>query len=430
MSPKLRFSFGGKLGAADDSSFISKAPEKGQDSPESDGFTEKEELQALRLSRMSHQTDELVSSHPSPRHSASEDRHGDAISAAAILAHSSFAFVAHAQFGSVSGAGDALLERLAKAFTRVAFAKGEALPESPFLLVGRGSVAVRMVEDARCIALKRAGTCINWSAEFSRFSPGALRSAMGACCATGRNVTDEPRLMELVGATDGHAYVLTSATMRAFMELSEKHADLVQSTAAIGAAELPVVAASSLSEKQVRQISTICTFRYVPRGAPVLTAAERGHAFAVVVRGVVAPVAHGPVAAALPLSKADSHWKALSNVASMLGAARKLPNTSGAALGRNAGASPAKPSPAKSPIPAISRAAAGGESPNPLRIALVGSRHGQPSAMPQAAVDAVGTVAGYNMGAGSIVGFSSLLVGPVRTPELKPVIAARPSSNP
>jgi CRP-like cAMP-binding protein len=62
----------------------------------------------------------------------------------------------------------------------------------------------------------------------------------------------------------------------------------------------------------------LCTLRAVDKGQPVFHAGELGNSIAIVVRGMLQPTCHGAVAAALAPSKADTHWKALSDVKGLL----------------------------------------------------------------------------------------------------------------
>ena len=82
--------------------------------------------------------------------------------------------------------------------------------------------------------------------------------------------------------------------------------------------ELPVVHRSKLTDPQLRSLHAICTLRAVDKGAPVFHAGEYGNACAIVLRGVLAPQAHGSVAAAIAHSQAGQHWKAIHDVTGLL----------------------------------------------------------------------------------------------------------------
>ena len=181
-----------------------------------------------------------------------------------------------------------LLEKLAKAFTTVRFSRGEVLPDSPFYFIARGAVICRVIADGRPVTTKcaprpvhncphacphigrsrycshgrvcltthrrarvhgvrrrRAGAFVNWSSEFSKFGVGPLRAAVSSLFTScvpdlhlgkghkGLRRDQDQHTMEMIGASDGHACVLTAWALHKFMENSHHAANLIRNGARV-----------------------------------------------------------------------------------------------------------------------------------------------------------------------------------------------------
>ena len=343
--------------------------------------------------------------------------HGEVLPVPVLLSRSPFAPLAK----DLAAKDKDVLEKLSKAFVMMRFGRGDVLPSSPFYLVARGTVFVRVVSgelpvatkcarpqrhpppparvspcppvrsprmprahvrscvphvpfDARLRCGRRAGCFINWCSEFSSFPrTGAIGSTLLGCLPNGatNGAARDPQQMELVGASDGHVALLTARSMQAFVDSGAAAAALIQRASQMSAVQMPMVAKAKLEEAPLRTLSALCSFRYVAKGDPVFHHGELGRSCAVVVSGVLQPACHGPVAAALGFSKAETHWKALHDVTSMLGLARSLgrglknkqpstPNPPAAEGGAPAGSAPAGSAAAGS--------AAGAPSGDPLSV--------------------------------------------------------------
>lgn len=243
--------------------------------------------------------------------------------------------------------------------------------------------------------------------------------------------------MELVGATDGHVCVLTASSMHRLMESSNNAANLVRTIAAVALDELPTVHRSRLTDPQLRTLSAVCTLRSVGKGQAVFHAGELGHAFAIVVRGVLAPAAHGAIAAAIGLAQAHQHWKAVHDVTSLLSKsplsalkAKAATTASPPAIGAIADGSTAA-------VDASASAANGAAQPRtPPKVQVHDPNHGRPTptshpgSHPRDPMEP-GAMKLNQLGPGTPVGVAAMLVGDkgahVAWLEHDDVVAAEPS---
>ena len=125
--------------------------------------------------------------------------------------------------------------------------------------------------------------------------------------------------MELVGATDGLAYVLTSKKLAKFLDGGQQNIDLINRVASIDLRHLPIAQRSGIQEGSdaLRRMNALCSFRFVDQGDSVFHAGEMGNSLIFVLDGVLQPATHGTVAAPLPFSNTqgqNSHWNQLSTL--------------------------------------------------------------------------------------------------------------------
>lgn len=260
-------------------------------------------------------------------HVSLHGRHGDVIPTRVLLEHSPFAHLCTDRV---------LLEKLANAFTTVRFSKGDSLPDSPFYMISRGAVRVARVLDGRPVTAARpAGSFINWSGEYRRVQGAEASVSEQICAALGRRLlpgwlerrvrrgqktrrrsraADYDEALELVGTCEGNACYLSPKLLQRFMDSEPRALELIRRCAdACMLHSLAPVKAARLSPDTLRRLTLLATFRHVPAREPLFHEAEIGHAFAIVLDGMLQVSLRLLLArrAALPRAPADGPRSAL-----------------------------------------------------------------------------------------------------------------------